>query len=141
MGNKHMFKVGDLVKVINWGMQYTRYKDWFKKNAVSLETDWIIRFPFDHSIPEISKEIKYRVLFVDINSDAPDKLLITDASDEYSRPVYLIDSTGCELIYTERPETNADKFCETFKKLYGVELWENGEELLEWLKAEYEKDN
>lgn len=38
------FKVGDIVRVIDWGKQYSTCTPWFTEHASELELEWIINY-------------------------------------------------------------------------------------------------
>lgn len=61
------FKVGDIVRVVNWGKQYSTCTSWFIKHASELELEWMINYRYgnyswndNHSANE-----QFKVLFVD----------------------------------------------------------------------------
>ena len=93
-----MIKAGDIVRVTDWGRQYSRCSDWFKKRTDQLETEWLIRYAYgDQAYYKESKcndITRYRVLYIDIS----DKVcLITRAANDWLGCIYLIGLDGVEL--------------------------------------------
>lgn len=92
------FKVGDLVKVANWGAQYSSHRDWFldHMNDDGFKAEWAIRYAFDNALYEIeslgdsAKQKTYQVLYTDGY-----KYLISAAKTRsVYQPVYLIQEDG-----------------------------------------------
>ena len=92
------FKVGDLVKVANWGSQYSSHRDWFLAHMsdAGFEAEWAIRYAFDNALYEIeslgdfAKQKTYQILYID-----GIKYLISIAdTDSLYTPVYLIHEKG-----------------------------------------------
>ena len=61
------FKVGDIVRVTNWGDQYSTCTSWFIAHASELKLEWMINYRYgncswddNHSANE-----QFKVLFVD----------------------------------------------------------------------------
>lgn len=92
------FKVGDIVRVTNWGAQYSTCTSWFIKHASELELEWMINYRYgnyswndNHSADE-----QFKVLFVESKDG---KCLIGHMlfSGDVAHGVYLIDSDGLAL--------------------------------------------
>ena len=92
------FKVGDLVKVADWGSQYSSHRDWFLAHMsnAGFKAEWAIRYAFDNVLYEIeslgdsAKQKTYQILYTDGY-----KYLISAAkTDSLYTPVYLINEKG-----------------------------------------------
>ena len=95
-----MLKAGDIVRVTDWGCQYSTNSLWFVEHMDDLETEWLIKYTYgdtthytEHQYTDVWNE--YRVLYVD---EYERKCLITRHyySDRVS-DVYLIGLKGVEL--------------------------------------------
>lgn len=86
-----LIRVGDVVRVTDWGKSYSTNKMWFKQHEKELNIDWLIRFAYDDDRKYVDKTVckhdkrKYTVLFID---DASRLALITSGGEFDS--VYLI---------------------------------------------------
>ena len=91
------FRVGDIVRVTDWGELYTTNLDWFKRPSLALRTDWLIRYSYGNSTNynknRYDDKYRYKILFID---DDENKILITFA-DCQNQEVYLIHKDGLEL--------------------------------------------
>lgn len=73
-----MIKVGDKVKVINWGMQKAHNLSWFKKHGSdpNFNFDWVVRYQYNNKNHVNMKDKRdiliYKVLYI-----ADDLALIT----------------------------------------------------------------
>lgn len=92
-----MIKVGDIVRVTDWGCQYSTNSLWFETHKDDLETEWLINYAYGdethymgHQYSDINK---YQVLYVD---ECEAKCLITQKG-YLVRDVYLIGLKGVEL--------------------------------------------
>ena len=96
-------KVGDIVRVTNWGKGYTTNTVWFYDNLNELETSWIIRYAYDDEYNylhhKLSDKSKYIILYIDEKSK---RALITCKDTGSSEKVYLIGMDGLEL-YDQPP--------------------------------------
>ena len=94
-----MLKVGDIVRVTDWGCQYSTNSVWFMAHKDDLKTEWLINNAYGDSTHyeghQYSDTTKYRVLYVD---EYDGKCLITRyyCSDRIYE-VYLIGLKGVEL--------------------------------------------
>lgn len=90
-------KVGDVVRVTDWGKSYSTNKLWFKEHEKELNIDWLIRFAYGDNRKYLDKTVckhdtcKYIVLFID---DVFRLALIT-SGDEFDS-VYLIST--CAIV-------------------------------------------
>lgn len=89
------FKVGDIVKVTNWGDQYSTCTSWFISHASELKLEWMINYRYgncswddNHSANE-----QFKVLFV----DSKDRRCLIERISCFSHGVYLIGSNGLAL--------------------------------------------
>lgn len=95
-----MLKAMDIVRVTDWGCQYTRYSEWFETHIDDLETEWLIKYAYGNhrhcTERRCNDNIKYQVLYVD---EYERVCLITHATDysDYIFDVYLIGLNGVEL--------------------------------------------
>ena len=104
------FKVGDLVKVANWGSQYSSHRDWFlaHMNEEGFKTEWAIRYAFDNALYEIeslgdsAKQKIYQILY----TDGYKYLISVAGTRSLYQPVYLIQEDG--LKRPPRKMTKAD---------------------------------
>lgn len=103
------FKVGDLVKVANWGSQYSTHRDWFLAHMsdTGFKAEWAIRYAFDNELfenesGERAKQETYQILYIDGH-----KYLISVAGTRSCyQPVYLIQEDGLKRL--PRKMTKAD---------------------------------
>lgn len=119
------FKVGDIVRVTNWGRQYSTCTLWFTKHASELKLEWMINYRYgiylknsDHNPDERFKVFK--VLFVDQDSG---KCLIGEMFINMVGCTYLIHEEG--LVHVRKRMTQDDIEMELG---YNVELigeWNN----------------
>ena len=125
-----MIKVGDIVRVTDWGRQYSRRTAWFKEHINQLETEWLINFAYgdqthymEHKCDDITK---YKVLYIDIVAGL---CLITPFSwfNGVIDDVYLIGLDAVEL-YDKPIEMTISKIEETLgiKNLKIIKENENG---------------
>jgi len=91
------FKAGDIVRVTNWGAQYSTCTSWFTKHASELKLEWMINYRYgnyswndNHSVNE-----QFKVLFVDEDGRCLIGYILF--SDDFAHGVYLIDSNGLAL--------------------------------------------
>ena len=47
--NNTNIKAGDIVKVVNWGRNYSTYTDWFLEQADKLKPEWLVRYAYNDS--------------------------------------------------------------------------------------------
>ena len=92
--NKTMIKAGDIVRVTDWGCQYSTNSVWFMAHMDDLETEWLINYAYGDSTHydghQFSDMNKYRVLYVD--DEYEEKCLITQkCHSDRVYEVYLID--------------------------------------------------
>lgn len=96
-------KVGDIVRVTNWGKGYTTNTAWFHENLNELETSWIIRYAYDDEYNYLHHKYddpnRYAVLYID---EKTERALITPKNIGSSSKVYLIGMDGLEL-YDQPP--------------------------------------
>ena len=92
------FKVGDIVRVTNWGGQYSTCTSWFIAHASELKLEWMINYRYgncswddNHSANE-----QFKVLFVDSKDG---RCLISRMlfNCDIMHGVYLIGSDGLAL--------------------------------------------
>ena len=92
------FKVGDLVKVVDWGPQYSSHRDWFLAHMsnAGFKAEWAIRYAFDNALYEIESlgdsatQKTYQVLYTDGYKYL---ISVVDGRSVY-QPVYLIQEDG-----------------------------------------------
>ena len=97
--DKTMIKVGDIVRVTDWGCQYSTNSLWFLTHMDDLETEWLINYTYDdtthYTEHQYNDTNKYRVLYVDEHEG---KCLITQKSySDRVYDIYLIGLKGVEL--------------------------------------------
>ena len=94
-------EVNDIVRVTDWGKQFSSNTAWFNEHRTELNLDWIIRYAYKDSRHYVEHQYddnnRYKVLFVDTQYN---KALISSYthffSSEYEE-VYLIGIGGIEL--------------------------------------------
>lgn len=118
------FKVGDIVRVTNWGAQYSICTTWFTKHASELKLEWIINYRYgnyswkdNHSADE-----QFKVLFVD-SKDGKCLIGHTCFSSDVAHGVYLIDSDG--LASVRKTMTQDDIEMELGYKVELIGEWKN----------------
>lgn len=103
-------KVGDLVRVTNWGGGFTTNSAWFLDHAHDLDVNYLIRYAYNDSTNYFERKNNddriFEVLYVD-NVLAPNALitLATDSmtyNDDDYKKVFLIDCKDLELV--NKPE-------------------------------------
>lgn len=116
------FKVGDIVRVTNWGRQYSTCTPWFTKHASELKLEWMINYcygNFSKNFDHCSME-RFKVLFVDQDKG---RCLIGEMLINCIGNTYLIDEEG--LAHVRKRMTQDDIEMELG---YNVELigeWNN----------------
>lgn len=92
-------KVGDTVKVVDWGCEYTTNDVWFYEHKNELELEWLVKYSYGNHANFIEHQYdddgSYQVLYVD---EIEEKCLITfkDLFVNISE-VYLIGFDGIKL--------------------------------------------
>ena len=92
-----MIKVGDLVKVKNWGHSFTTFTQWFIDHAQTLRLEWIIKYAYNNH-DRFENHCKtdqtiYKVLYKDDRT----LLICNDCECGFDLgSVYLIDIGGVE---------------------------------------------
>ena len=95
-----MIKVNDIVRVKDWGGQFSTNTSWFNEHSGELNLDWIIRYAYNdethYEKHKYDDDSKYKVLFVDTWRN---KALITEDTYFGSNwgSVYLIGIDSIEL--------------------------------------------
>lgn len=92
-------KVGDTVKVVDWGCEYSTNDAWFYEHKNELELEWLLKYSYgnDANFMEhrYDDDSSYQVLYVD---EIEEKCLITFKSFfEDINEVYLIGFNGIKL--------------------------------------------
>ena len=90
------FKVGDVVRVTNWGDQYSTCTPWFIAHASELKLEWMINYRYGNLSTNDSHpaDEKFKVLFVDDSKDGRCLIGRMLFSGDVTHGVYLIDSDG-----------------------------------------------
>lgn len=96
-----MIQVGDIVRVTDWGRQYSRFTDWFKEHTGQLKTEWLIKYAYGDETHyggfKCNDITRYRVLYIDIVDEVCLITRMADYSDKAEFEVYLIGLNGVEL--------------------------------------------
>lgn len=118
------FKVGDIVRVTNWGKQYSTYTPWFTEHASELELEWMINYCYcNGNFPKNSdycRNKRFKVLFVDRDLGM---CLIGETFINMLGCTYLIDENGLALVRKRMTQDDIE-----MKLGYRVELigeWDN----------------
>ena len=116
------FKVGDIVRVTNWGNQYSTCTPWFTKHASELELEWMINYRYgnfsknsDHHSAE-----RFKVLFVDPKDG---RCLIGEMFINMVGCTYLIHEEG--LAHARKRMTQDDIEMELGYKVELIGEWNN----------------
>ncbi len=92
-----MIKVGDFIRVTNWGLSIPMGSEWFEKRKNELDFMWVIRYAYSDDTNFrrccFVDEAKYIVLYID---SVYKRALITSCYSEGGK-VYLITLGGIEL--------------------------------------------
>lgn len=106
-------KVGDLVRVTNWGGSFTTNNAWFLDHVHDLDVNYLIRYAYNDSTNYLERKNNddriFEVLYVD-DALAPNALitlatdLMTYNDDDYKK-VFLIGCRDLELV--NKPEKRA----------------------------------
>lgn len=116
-------KVGDLVRVTNWGGGYTTNSAWFLDHVHDLDVNYLIRYAYNDSTNYFEHKNDddrvFEVLYVD-DALAPNALitLATDSTsfDDYDyKKVFLIGCSSLELV--NEPEVHPMTLKEIEKEL------------------------
>lgn len=99
-----MFKVGDKVKVTNWGEQYSTNWPFFKDYCYDMPIEYLVRYAYGDSGHYEGKkrtdQTRYVVLFTARMDGGPNDgkqlALITRDSKIGNSPIYLIDQEALE---------------------------------------------
>ena len=89
------FKVGDVVRVTNWGDQYSTCTSWFIAHASELKLEWMINYRYGNFSKNDNHPAneQFKVLFVD-SKDGRCLIGRMLFSGDAVHSVYLIDSAG-----------------------------------------------
>lgn len=89
------FKAGDIVKVTNWGDQYSTCTPWFIAHASELKLEWMINYRYGNCSwdDKHSANEQFKVLFV----DSKDGRCLIGRINYFMHSVYLIGSDGLAL--------------------------------------------
>ena len=89
------FKVGDIVRVTNWGDQYSTCTSWFIAHASELKLEWMINYRYGNFSKNDNHPAneQFKVLFVD-SKDGRCLIGRMLFSGDVTHGVYLIDSDG-----------------------------------------------
>ena len=94
------FKVGDIVRVTNWGDQYSMCTSWFIAHASELKLEWMINYRYGNCSRNDNHPAneQFKVLFVDDSKDGRCLIgrMLFDGDAVHS--VYLIDSEGLACV-------------------------------------------
>ncbi len=108
------FKVGDIVKVKNWGGSYTTCNDWFTRHQDELPFEWVVRFAYGNEqffkyYDADSDDNAYIILHL-----SEERALITRNSrwEQDVQPVYLIDTNALKF-----PKTYTFSMSEAIRRL------------------------
>lgn len=120
------YKVGDIVKVTEWGYQYIFNIDWFYKHCTDLDFDikWAIRYAYGNSmyavdsLGEQEKLYSYRIYYA---APEQDKYLIS--VDDDCAPMYLFSARGLKT--APRAMTQDDIESELGYKVELIGEWKN----------------
>lgn len=104
-----MIKANDVVKVNDWGCEYSTYSEWFVEHAESLKTEWIACYAYGDNSKFKDYKVgadnnNYIVLYTD-----GEKALITNESHYkifggVSSSVYLISLCALKKVETKKEE-------------------------------------
>ena len=91
------FKVGDIVRVTNWGEQYSTCTPWFTKHASELELEWMINYCYGNFSKDSNRypNERFKVLFVDQDKG---RCLIGATFINMVGSTYLIGEAGLALV-------------------------------------------
>lgn len=108
-----MIKANDVVKVNDWGCEYSTYGDWFVEHAESLKTEWIACYAYGDNSKFRDYKVgadnnNYIVLYTD-----GEKALITNESTYrifggVKSSVYLISLCALKKVETKKEESKDD---------------------------------
>lgn len=92
-----MIKVGDFIRVTNWGLSITTSRTWFEERKNELDFMWVICYAYGDDTNfcrcRFTDEAKYIVLYID---SVYKRALITSCYSGNGK-VYLIKLDGIEL--------------------------------------------
>lgn len=116
-------KVGDLVRVTNWGGGYTTNSAWFLDHVHDLDVNYLIRYAYNDSTNFFKNKYDdnrvFEVLYVD-DAQAPNALItlatdLMDYNDDDYKKVFLIGCNNLEL--ANEPEVHSMTLKEIEKEL------------------------
>lgn len=89
-------KVGDKVRVIDAGKQYSGYIDWFKSNNLF---ELGLRFSYGVLLTSLDMKKSFKVVAIHpYSKQTPDMIYAVEETDSYHDRVFLIDKTGLEKV-------------------------------------------
>lgn len=116
-------KVGDLVRVTNWGGGYTTNSAWFLDHIHDLDVNYLIRYAYNDSTNFLKRKNNddriFEVLYID-DALAPNALItlapdLMDYNDDDYKKVFLIGCNNLEL--ANEPEVHSMTLKEIEKEL------------------------
>ena len=116
------FKVGDVVRVTNWGDQYSTCTSWFIAHASELKLEWMINYRYGNYLKnsDHNPDERFKVLFVDQDSG---KCLIGEMFINMVGCTYLIHEEG--LVHARKRMTQDDIEMELGYKVELIGEWNN----------------
>ena len=114
------FKVGDIVRVTNWGDQYSVCTPWFTKHASGLKLEWIINYRYGNDNYSKNSNERFKVLFVDPNDG---RCLIGEMFINMIGSTYLVGEDG--LAHVRKRMTQDDIEMALGYKVELIGEWKN----------------
>lgn len=129
MANK--FRVGQEVKVVNVGEQYTTYANWFDAYE-AIPRSYAARYAYGVNFPENAKDLVFKIVECGKHTmSSDDTLYLIEVSDEYLGPLYLIGENGLEEVVSEKNLNERMKMVKAME--YIVRQINNEEIFMDWL--------
>ena len=116
------FKAGDIVRVTNWGKQYSTCTPWFTKHASELKLEWMINYRYGNFLKNSDHHPneRFEVLFVDRDKK---RCLIGEMFINMIGSTYLIDEEG--LAFVRKRMTQDDIEMELGYRVELIGEWNN----------------
>ena len=88
-----LYKVGDNVRIVNFGQQYTTYSDWFEENNIGI--NFAARYSYNVSC---EKDKVYTILAYGPHCFHTGMLYLIEEKDTLHSPVFLFAGEALELV-------------------------------------------
>lgn len=88
-----LYEIGDSVRIVDFGQQYTTYSDWFEENNIGI--NFAVRYSYDVSC---EKDKVYTILAYGPHCFHTGMLYLIEEKDTLHSPVFLFAEEALELV-------------------------------------------